>query len=195
MKRGWVSEFHSFLKKDNPDTALKLFVSKEFSDLLDFFKIQMYWKEGTYMKSATILGVMFFACIVISCSSFRTLLLEDKLMTAELRKFKSDNTGRIDSSWAVGFDTVWRDDQPQRIAGHYWYASILNFTFHLAYDDSVIIYYTNAFGRRVFGPLRVYLSKGSYTFHPTRFDFQTGVYEVVCIFDRTKWTKKVSILN
>jgi hypothetical protein len=47
-------ELESFLKKESPDTAVKLFTSKEFRDFLDFFKNQMYWKEGEYELSVVI---------------------------------------------------------------------------------------------------------------------------------------------
>ena len=49
-----ISELQSFLKKDNPNPSEKIFASKEFSDFLDFFKNQMYWKEGKYNLSVVI---------------------------------------------------------------------------------------------------------------------------------------------
>jgi hypothetical protein len=49
-----LAELQNFLKKEGPESNQKLFASKEFSDFLDFFKSQMYWKEGNYQLSIVI---------------------------------------------------------------------------------------------------------------------------------------------
>jgi len=49
-----LEELQRFLKKENPDTKSKLIASKEFNDLNNYFKNQMYWKEGGYQLSAVI---------------------------------------------------------------------------------------------------------------------------------------------
>lgn len=49
-----LAELQSFLKKDNPDPAPKLFASRESSEFVNFFKAQMYWKEGNYDLSVVI---------------------------------------------------------------------------------------------------------------------------------------------
>lgn len=53
-----LAELQSFLKKKNSSPVENLFVSKEFSDFVEFFKNQMYWKVGVYNLSVYIREVM-----------------------------------------------------------------------------------------------------------------------------------------
>jgi hypothetical protein len=101
-----------------------------------------------------------------------------------------------DSSFAAMSGTEWKSNKPcdPQYSRVPWGPSIC-FDIHLAQDDSITIYYSNLGGTIIGEPFNIFLHKGSYTYTPDVFGFQTGVYLHTCVIGHKKRSAKIVIMR